>query len=99
MSVKRFGAVGCIGLSLAAACAGSAGGGRAGALEPRFLAVHNTLAAMGMAQTGPIHQGLLAEGREARVPLDLPAGCTTAVAIGGDAMRDVDLSLVDAQGR
>lgn len=99
MSVKRFGTLGCIGLSLAAACAGSTGGGPAGALEPRFLAVHNTLAAMGLAQTGPIHQGLLAEGREARVPLDLPAGCTTAVAIGGDAMRDVDLSLVDAQGR
>lgn len=98
MSAKRLGTVGCIGLSLAAACAGGPGG-PAGALEPRFLAVHNTLAAMGMAQTGPIHQGLLAEGREARLPLDLPAGCTTAVAIGGDAMRDVDLSLVDAQGR
>ncbi|HEX8790161.1 MAG TPA: hypothetical protein VF765_04365 [Polyangiaceae bacterium] len=98
MSAKRLGTVGCIGLSLAAACA-SSNGGPAGALEPRFLAVHNTLAAMGMAQTGPIHQGLLAEGREARVPLDLPAGCTTAVAIGGDAMRDVDLSLLDAQGR
>jgi len=98
MSAKHLGTVGCIGLSLAAACASSPGG-PAGALEPRFLAVHNTLAAIGMAQTGPIHQGLLAEGREARVPLDLPAGCTTAVAIGGDAMRDVDLSLVDAQGR
>jgi hypothetical protein len=98
MSAKHLGTMGCVGLSLAAACAGSPGG-TAGALEPRFLAVHNTLAAMGMAQTGPIHQGLLAEGREARVPLDLPAGCTTAVAIGGDAMRDVDLSLVDAQGR
>lgn len=90
--------VGCVGLSLAAACAGTSAG-PAGALEPRYLAVHNTLAAMGMAQTGPIHQGQLAEGREARLPLDLPAGCTTAVAIGGDAMRDVDLSLLDAQGR
>src|SRR5215472_13937758 len=98
MSAKRLGTIGCVGLSLAAACAGTSAGS-AGALEPRYLAVHNTLAAMGMAQTGPIHQGLLAEGREARVPLDLPAGCTTAVAIGGDAMRDVDLSLLDAQGR
>src|SRR6516225_6651217 len=88
----------CIGLSLVVACAAvrSTGGG---ALEPRFVAVHNALAAMGLAQVGPIHEGSLAEGREARVPLDLPAGCTTVVAIGGDGVRDLDVTLTDSHGR
>jgi hypothetical protein len=88
----------CIGLSCVVACAAvrSTGGG---ALEPRFVAVHNALAAMGLAQVGPIHEGSLAEGQEARVPLDLPAGCTTVVAIGGDGVRDLDVTLTDAHGR
>ena len=92
----RIGA--CIGLSFVAACAAvrSTGGG---ALEPRFVAVHNALAAMGLAQVGPIHEGSLAEGQEARMPLDLPAGCTTVVAIGGDGVRDLDVTLTDARGR
>ena len=50
---------------------------RTGELEPRYVAVHNTLAAMGLAQVGPIQQGSLAEGRETRVRLDLGAQCTT----------------------
>jgi hypothetical protein len=69
-----------------------------GALEPRFVAVHNALAAMGLAQVGPIREGALAEGREARVPLELPAGCTTIVAIGGDGVRDLDITLLGPQG-
>jgi hypothetical protein len=69
-----------------------------GALEPRFVAVHNALAAMGLAQVGPIREGTLAEGREARVPLDLPAGCTTIVAIGGEGVRDLDVTLLGPQG-
>jgi hypothetical protein len=69
-----------------------------GALEPRFVAVHNALAAMGLAQVGPIREGTLAEGREARVPLELPAGCTTIVAIGGDGVRDLDVTLLGPQG-
>ena len=75
-----------------------------GALEPRFVAVHNALAAMGLAQVGPIHEGSLAEGQEARVSLDLPSGCTTVVAFGGEGVRDVDAtrrcgSRYDASGR
>jgi hypothetical protein len=89
---------GSIGLSLAVACAATRGGG-SGALEPRFVAVHNAFAAMGLAQVGPIHEGSLAEGQEARVPLDLPAGCTTVVALGGDGVRDIDATLADARGR
>jgi SAM-dependent methyltransferase len=79
------------------ACASTRGSG-GGALEPRFVAVHNALAAMGLAQVGPIHEGALAEGREARVALQLSAGCTTLAAIGGEGVRDVDATLLDAQG-
>jgi hypothetical protein len=91
----RLRAAPCVGLALLGACASARGGG---ALEPRFVAVHNAFAAMGLAQVGPIHEGMLAEGREARVPLDLAAGCTAVAAVGGEGLRDVDATLVDAQG-
>src|SRR5579884_1136267 len=68
------------------------------ALEPRFVAVHNALAAMGLAQVGPIQEGTLGEGRETRVTMPLPAGCLTVVAIGGDGVRDLDASLLDPRG-
>jgi hypothetical protein len=87
----------CAGLLLLVACASTRSQGGA-ALEPRFVAVHNALSAMGLAQTGPIHEGTLAVGREARVPLDLPAGCTTIVAVGGDGVRDLDVTLLGPQG-
>lgn len=85
------------GFALLVACASTRGSG-GGALEPRFVAVHNALAAMGLAQVGPIHEGVLAEGREARVPLDLSAGCTTIAAVGGEGVRNVDATLLDSQG-
>jgi hypothetical protein len=80
---------------LVAACASSS---RSGDMEPRFIAVHNAFAAMGMAQVGPIERGSLAEGREWRVPFDLAAGCTTVVALGGEGVRDLDASLIDPAG-
>jgi hypothetical protein len=83
-------------LGLVVACASTRAGG--GALEPRFVAVHNALAAMGLAQVGPIHEGVLAEGRETRVVLQLATGCTTLAAVGGEGVRDVDATLLDAQG-
>jgi len=89
--------VGCAGLTLVVACASTRGG--SGALEPRFVAMHNALAAMGLAQIGPIHEGVLAQGHEVRVPLELPAGCTTIVAVGGEGVRDVDAALLDAKGK
>ncbi|MDB4939373.1 MAG: hypothetical protein JWP87_6345 [Labilithrix sp.] len=76
---------------IAAACHAT----RAGELEPRYVAVHNTLAAMGLAEVGPIQQGSLAEGRDARLRLDLGAQCTTIVAIGGPGVRDLDVALLD----
>jgi hypothetical protein len=81
--------------ALAAAC-GVSRGNRGGALEPRFVAVHNTLSAMGLAQIGPIQEGSLLEGREARLSLVLPAGCATIVVVGGDGVRDLDAILLDA---
>jgi hypothetical protein len=60
--------------------------------------VHNALAALGLAQVGPLHEGILAEGREARVSLDLPAGCTTLVVMGGDGVRDIDAAIVGSKG-
>jgi hypothetical protein len=91
----RPGVLACFGLALAAAC-GASRGNRGVALEPRFVAVHNTLSAIGLAQIGPIQEGALLEGREARLWLSLPAGCVTIVAVGGDGVRDLDATLLDA---
>lgn len=67
-------------------------------LDPRFVAVHNTLSAMGLAQIGPMQQGTLGEGKEARINVELPAQCTTVVVIGASGVRDVDLAVVDPRG-
>ena len=72
---------------------------RTGELEPRYVAVHNTLAAMGLAQVGPLQQGSLAEGRETRLRLDLGAQCSTVVAIGSPGVRDLDIALLDADDK
>jgi hypothetical protein len=73
--------------------------GRPVEIEPRYVAVHNAFAAMGLAQVGPIHQGSLAEGREARFPVELPGQCVTVVAIGAAGVRDLDVALLDADDR
>ena len=70
-----------------------------GVLEPRYLAVHNALSAMGLAQVGPIQHGALAEGREMRFSADLPSECATVVAIAGGNARDVDLTVLDADDK
>src|SRR5260370_28327747 len=84
--------------ALATGCGASRGNG-GGALEPRFVAVHNALSAMGLAQIGPIQEGALVEGREARLSLALPAGCVTIVAVGGDGVRDLDATLLDSHAK
>ncbi|MDP9148670.1 MAG: PPC domain-containing protein, partial [Myxococcota bacterium] len=86
----------CAALNAVLSCAASGG---AAALEPRFLAVHNALTAIGLAQVGPLHQGVLAERHEERVPLELAPGCTTIVAVGGDGIRDLDATLLDREGQ
>jgi hypothetical protein len=83
--------------------AGAAGvacnGARTGELEPRYVAVHNALAGLGLVQAGPIQQGSLAEGRDARLRLDLGAGCSTVFALGSATVRDLDVSLLDADDK
>jgi hypothetical protein len=76
-----------------AACAAS----HSGEIEPRYVAVHNALAAMGLVQIGPIQEGSLAEGREARFTFDFAAQCVTLVTVGGDGVRDLDATLLDTQ--
>ncbi|MEM1416328.1 MAG: hypothetical protein AAGH15_15575 [Myxococcota bacterium] len=81
---------------LAALLLGSCAGG-GGSLEPRYVTVHNTLAAMGYAQTGAISEGSLSEGDEARFDVRLRGGtCTTFVALASGGMRDVELRIVGA---
>lgn len=82
---------------LAAACARV--GVDPGPLAPRYLAVHNTLSAMGLVQVGPIQSGSLQPGAQANLPLELAAGCTTVVALGDDALRVLEAEVRDAQGR
>ena len=84
--------------AVASACAATRGG-VAVVLEPRYVAVHNALAAMGLAQVGPLHEGVLAEGREARVALDLARGCSTVAVVAGEGVRDIDAQLLDSSGR
>ncbi len=79
----------------AASCAST----RGGELEPRYVAVHNALAAMGLAQVGPIQRGSLATGREARLPIELAAQCTTIIALGGVGVADLDAALLDPDGK
>jgi hypothetical protein len=86
---------GVIGLLLAAgSCATPPA--NAGGLDPRYVAVHNVLAASGLVEVGPIRRGPLALGREARVTLDLPAQCTTLVVMGTAGVGDLDVTLLDS---
>jgi hypothetical protein len=78
-------------LAIGAACNAT----RTGELEPRYVAVHNALAAIGLVQVGPIQQGSLAEGRDTRLRIDLSAQCTTVVALGSPGVRDLDVALLD----
>jgi len=66
-------------------------------VEPRYVAVHNALAAMGMVQVGALQRGALGEGREARIPVEL-ADCSTIVVFGGQGVRDLDATLLDGNG-
>src|SRR5687767_5440399 len=71
------------------------GGAEASRMEPRFVAVHNAMAAMGMAQTGSISEGSLPQGADARIRIQLEAGeCYTVVALGSGGVRDIDVRVV-----
>ncbi len=69
-------------------CGGSQG------LEPRYVAVHNTMTAVGLAQTGSISEGSLAQGADARVNVTLNGGeCTTFVALGS-GISNIDVRVI-----
>jgi len=76
-------------LTSALSCGGST------RMEPRFVAVHNAMSAMGLAQTGPISEGSLPNGADARVDIELRAGeCYTIVALGDSGVQDLDVRVV-----
>ena len=54
---------------------------------------------MGLAQIGPAQRGALTEGHGARLRLDLAAQCVTVVVVGGEGVRDVDVTLLDPSGK
>jgi len=76
----------------------SCGGGSV-RLAPSYVAVHNTMSAMGLVQSGEISEGSLAEGGVARVTSHMRAGdCYTIVAFGGEGVRDLDVVVMDDTG-
>jgi hypothetical protein len=83
------------GLVVVGACSGRGSG------EPasRLLAVHNVMRATGRTLLGPVSQGSLAEGQEARFALNLGAACATIVAFGGPGTRDLALKLLGPDGK
>lgn len=87
--------LGSIALGLVSAC----GTTRESGPLARYAAVHNTLSAMGLVQAGPVQRGSLAEGRDSKLVVDLPAGCTTVVTLGGAGVENLDVELSDTAGK
>jgi hypothetical protein len=92
--VKRSIIVGSAMVVLGASCGANRGADPAS----RFFAVHNVMRALGLYQTGPVNQGSLAAGQEARLPLTLPSTCVAVVAMGGAGVSDLSLRLLDPEG-
>lgn len=69
-----------------------------GALEPRFVAVHNALAAMGMAEVGAVQTDRWGRAR-VRFSVDLPSDCATVIALGSGEVHDLDLEVLDADDK
>jgi hypothetical protein len=65
----------------------------------RMTAAHNALATLGLAQVGPVSSGTVSEGQSFRSTQELEAGCYTFMAFGADGLRDVDLTIANAQGQ
>ena len=92
-STAAFLSTSCMCLVLLAACGGDGG------LESRFVAVHNTMSAMGLAQTGAISAGSLAEGDDVTLDQEFaPGECYTIVALGSSSVDDLDVVVRDEAG-
>jgi hypothetical protein len=86
-------------LGLAPLGLGLTGCGGAGRLAPSYVAVHNTMTAMGLAQSGEISEGVLGQGEVARLSTPLRGGgCYTLAAFGGDGVGDIDIAVADPSG-
>lgn len=97
MSMQRGVTGSVMALVIAAAPAGC--GGEPMRLSPSFVAVHNTMTAMGFVQSGEISEGSLPEGAVARFTTSLRGGdCYTFVAFGGEGVRDIDVAVLDETG-
>ena len=84
----------------ALALTGPSGCGGGGVqLSPTYVAVHNTMSAMGLAQSVEIDQGTIAEGEMGSVRRQLRSGdCYTLVAFGGSGVGDIDIVVNDSTG-
>lgn len=80
-------------LALVTSCVGSP------ALDPRFVALHNTMTAIGMVQSGSISEGSLPEGGEAHFEGMLqPGQCYTIVGLGSGGVANLDVVVLDEGG-
>jgi hypothetical protein len=84
-------------MAIAIVLAGCSGGGVR--LSPSFVAVHNTMAAMGYVQSGEISEGSAGEGGVGRHTVRLAGGqCYTIVAFGSGGVSDIDVVVKDETG-
>lgn len=65
----------------------------------RMIAAHNALTTQGLSQVGAVSTATIAEGQSFRVPSELEAGCYTFMAFGSEGIRDIELTVVNAQGQ
>lgn len=85
-------------VGLSAALSSGCGGGNV-RLTPSFVAVHNTMSAMGLTQSVEIEEGSIGEGEARFLRRALRAGdCYTLVAFGGGGVSDIDLVVKDERG-
>lgn len=97
MTIQRCAIAAAVGLAFAIGFAGCGGGSMR--LSPTFVAVHNTMTAMGLVQSGEISEGSLPEGGVARFTTHLRAGdCYTMVAFGGEGVANIDVVVLDETG-
>ena len=68
-------------------------------MDPRFVTLHNTMAAIGMSQSGSISEGSLPEGGEAHFDGRLdPGQCYTVVGLGAGGVANLDVVITDEAG-
>ena len=79
--------------------------GCAGANKPasdpyaRYFSVHSALQTSGLTQVGGVNRGQLAPQQTAQVPIELTSECITVVALGGEGVQDLQLTVNNEQGK